>query len=343
MSDRHHWDVRGPVRTVDVHRTWRYWKRGSGESAPCELTENSDHTIVNFRPDGAISRHWHQNWDGSEWTTVHTFDDADRLVSVRNESSSGESNLGLYEYDPGGRLLRCFSRAADGSERTLETYSYDADGRKTKTHCVVLAAQQPNTNYGWRVEGSKVVYFAPNTAKLTTTYDPAGRPTAVLFHDAAGALTSQISLLYDESGDLIEESQTHVVSPFSSFEDQGTSEQRQALRGLLSGPISRRVHRYDAFGHCIETLSSTFGTLGSGRETMDYNQYGDLIAQTSEDESREVGIDDAGRLVDRPAHQTRSETRFLYEYDARGNWTSKVIEPDTSSTERRTLTYFDPI
>ncbi len=163
-----------------------------------------------------------------------------------------------------------------------------------------------------------------------------------------------MDLLYDESGRLIEESQTHVVSPFSSLEQQLNPAQRESLRSLLRGPTSRRVHRYDTLGHRIETISFTFGRLGNHRETMNHNQYGDIIAQTSEDENREYGFDEEGQLAERPASQHRSEARFLYEYDAVGNWTSrtsKVTETrsnetqefSVTSTERRTLTYFDPI
>jgi YD repeat-containing protein len=351
MSDRPHWELRGPVRSVDLQRTWRYWKRGSGDSDACELTENSDRSIAEFRPDGAISRRWHHNPDGSEWTTIHLYDDAGRLISVHNESSSGQSNLGLYEYDTAGRPTRQLSRDAAGKQRTIEIYTYDAEGHKTKTHFIDLAAQSQNAHYCLGVEGSETSYVAPNAATLTTVYGQSGRPTTVLFHDAASALLSQVDLRYDESGYLLEESQTHVVSPFSSFEEQLNSAQREALRSLLSGPTSRRVHRYDALGRCIETISSTFGQLGNHRETMDYNQYGDIIAQTSEDETREYGFDEEGQLAERPATQHRSEARFLYEYDAIGNWTSKVTETrsnetqdfSVTSTERRTLTYFDPI
>jgi YD repeat-containing protein len=351
MSDRPHWELRGPVHSVDLQRTWRYWKRGPAESDACELIENGDRSIAEFRPDGAISRRWHHNPDGSEWTTIHLYDDAGRLISVHNESSSGQSNLELYEYDAAGRPTRQLSHDADGRERTIEICTYAAEGRKTKNHFIDLAAQSPNTHYSLGVEGSKTSYSAPNAASLTTAYDQSGRPTTVLFHDGAGALLGQVDLLYDESGHLIEESQTHVVSPFSSFEEQLNSAQREALRSLLSGPTSRRIHRYDKLGRCIETQSSTFGPLGSHRETMDYNQYGDLIAQTSEDENREYGFDEEGHLADRPAKQHRSEARFLYEYDALGNWTSKITETrsnetqdfSVTSTERRTLTYFDPI
>jgi hypothetical protein len=339
MSDRPRWELRGPVRSVDLHRAWSH------------ITENGDLSIAEFRPDGALSRSWHRNPDGSEWTTVHAYDDAGRLISVRNEPSSGQSNLELYEHDPAGRPTRHLSRDAAGNERTIESYKYDVEGRKTKTHFIDLSAQRPNTNYSWGVEGSKASYSAPNAVTLTTTYHHAGRPATVLFHDAAGALLSRVDLLYDESGRLIEESQTHVVSPFSSFEAQLNPAQREALRSLLSGPTSRRVHRYDALGLCIETVSSTFGQLGNQRETMDYNQHGDLIAHTFQDENREYGFDEEGHVADRPATQHRSETRFLYEYDAFGNWTSKIAATlsdgaqdfSVTSTERRTLTYFDPI
>jgi hypothetical protein len=99
------------------------------------------------------------------------------------------------------------------------------------------------------------------------------------------------------------------------------------------------------------TNSSLFGQLANNRETMHYNQYGDLIAQTSEDENREYGFYDEGHLAERPSRQHRSEARFLYKYDSAGTWTSKVTETrsdenqnfSVASTERRTLTYFDPI
>jgi hypothetical protein len=142
-----------------------------------------------------------------------------------------------------------------------------------------------------------------------------------------------------------------VVSPFSSLDEQLNPAQREALRGLLSGPISRRLHRYDRLGNRIETLSHMFGSIGKDRETLDYNQHGDPIAQISEHESREYGVNEEGQLADRLAHQNRSEARFRYEYDTRGNWTSKVTEVrngddanfSVTSTERRTVTYFDPI
>jgi YD repeat-containing protein len=344
MSDRDRWDLRGPVRTADIHRTWRYWKRGSEESDACELTESGDHSIVDFRPDGAISRHWHQNLDGSEVTDTHAYDAAGRLVSVQFESSTRPGGLRFYEYDQLGRLARLFSRDPDGNDRTFESYSYDAEGRKTKTYFA-----DRTINYG--VDGSIAFYSAPNAATITTIYNQADRPTELLFHDAAGVLLSRVVFRYDESGNLTEETQTHLVSLFPDFQDKLPPAQLEIVRDLLSGPTSRRVHRYDALGRRIETLSSMFGSLGSGRETLDYNQYGDLIAQTAEDEEHDYGFNEEGQLASGPARKNCSEARFRYEYDTRGNWISQVIGSGSgdnqdfspTSTERRTLTYFDPI
>jgi hypothetical protein len=346
MSDRARWDLRGPVRTLHLHRTWRYSNR-SAESNACELTESGDHSIVEFRPDGAITRHWHRNPDNSEITFTHVYDALGRLVSAQSESSHGPTHLQLYEYDSLGRLARFLSRDAGGSERTIETYSYHADGRKTKTHSV------PRTegHFGYAIEGSKASYCVPDAATVTTSYNQAGRPTELLFRDAAGTLLSRVDVLYDESGNLVEETQTHAVSPFAKFEQSLPPEQLEALRAVLAGPFTQRVHRHDARGNRIETISTMFGAVGKDRETLEYNEYGDPIAQTSEHESREYGFNETGQLDSRPGEEGRSEARFLYEHDAHGNWISKVVEgrhgdnPDfsVSSTERRTLTYFDPI
>jgi YD repeat-containing protein len=336
MSDRDRWELRGPVRIVEITRTWQ---------------QNGDHSIVEFRPDGAISRHWHRNPDNSEFTAVRIYDDAGRLISVEEQSASGSRHLNRNEYDDRGRLARILAPDIEGNQRIRETYSYDAEGRKTKTYFVDLAAQRPNTNYSWGVEGSEASYSAPNAATITTSYDQAGRPMELLFRDAPGALVSRVACVYDESGNLTEEVQTLLVSPFPEFEAQLPPDQLAALRGVVSGPFARRVHRYDALGRRIETLSSLFGLIGKSRETLAYNEYGDPVAQTSEEESREYGFSDEGQLDSRPGSRSRSEARFLYEYDARGNWTSKVVEaghgdnPDFSvtSSEHRALTYFDPI
>jgi hypothetical protein len=278
---------------------------------------------------------------------MHSFDGAGLLTRTETQSPAGELHLSLYEYDAMGRLDRHRSRDPAGKERIVETCTYDDAGHKTKTHFVDSAPPQPMS---WGIEGSKVFYSAPGAAKMTTVYNDAGRPAEVLFHDASGELISRIDFLYDEAGHLVEEIQTRAQFPFPNV-DELPPDQREAVRAILGGPFTRFVHRYNEAGLRIETVSSLFGSLGKGREFFAFNDHGDLASQISENESREYGFSDLEGMVDRPGRQERSVARFLYEYDARGNWTSKITEaghgdhPDfsVSSTELRALTYFDPI
>jgi hypothetical protein len=82
---------------------------------------------------------------------------------------------------------------------------------------------------------------------------------------------------------------------------------------------------------------------------MSYNEHGDVIHETSQDDDREFSVDDEGQLITGPASErvSRSEARFAYEYDEHGNWLSKTIEVrggsdrdfTLSSVECRTITY----
>jgi len=324
MSDRDGWDLRGPVRSVDIE----LGGRGSRHE---------------FRPDGALVRQWHQNGDGSESTLIYTYDAADRLESVRFENSSGPTSLRRYEYDEAGRIVRLLLRDHEGTERVLEGYAYDAQGRKTKTYFA-------HETVGYGVDGSKTFYSAPNATTIITVYNGAHRPTELLFRDAAGALLSRVDFRYDEFGNLIEESQTLSESPLPpNFLEQLNPAQREAVRELLVNEAPQIIHRYDAFGRRIETVSQ-FGQLSTDRVSTGYNEYGDLSQEITEREQREFGFkEEGGPLESGPIQRSRSELRFRYEYDARGNWTSKVIESRygesqdflVASTERRTLIYFD--
>jgi hypothetical protein len=84
---------------------------------------------------------------------------------------------------------------------------------------------------------------------------------------------------------------------------------------------------------------------------MTYNSHGDLLEELSACEQSNWSIDEHGQLLD-SANKTsvsRSEARFQYDYDARGNWVKKVVESRggtdlefrVSTVEERTLTYSD--
>lgn len=331
MADLAKWDLRGPVRSVETHLAFR---------------DKPDRDILEFRPDGAIARHWHRYQNGLETTETFSYDSTGKLISLQFENSAAQCSLWIYEYDALGRLLRQFSRDASGVERNADTYSHDANGRMTKIH----RAPQTTGTYGHSVDG-KAFYSGPHAAVITTIHNPAGQPAEMLFQDSGGALVSRVDFQYDDAGNLIEEAQSHMVSPFASHLHELKPEHRAALESVLAGPMQRSQHRYDEQGRRIETLRSLFGSLGNERITMEYNQHGDLVAQTSREESREYGFDDQDQPVDRPGPHTYSETRFVYEYDSHGNWTSKIAqgraddhsEFSSSISECRTIVYYDAL
>jgi len=73
MSELEQWGLRGPVHTCRLQRTWQSQKR-NGDA--CELVEPGDVSEMEFRLDGSIAKHWHQNFDGSQGTTTYERDSA---------------------------------------------------------------------------------------------------------------------------------------------------------------------------------------------------------------------------------------------------------------------------
>ena len=346
MTIRDRWGLRGPVQSCRLERR-RFLSRCGADT--CEAEEHGDMSNVEFRPDGSLARQWHRNPDGSEWTTTLQYDHAGRLLTVREENTAGLVGVQIYEYDTAGRLARLIARDKDGSERVAETYAYDIAGRKKKTLYVDLATQRPNTQYAWGVEGSDSSYSAPGAATLTTIYDERERPNTLLFHDVQGRLLSRVEFRYDEAGHLVEEAQTKADDAMPpEMLAQLNAAQLEALRTLFGA--ARQLHRYDKQGCRIETRSQ-LGPLGGHRKTMAYNDHGDQTEEVFEHETREHAMDDQGRLSDSPTKESakRSEARFRYIYDTRGNWVEKVIEGrggvdqdfTVSSIERRLLAYYD--
>src|SRR5688572_14518544 len=107
MTERDRWDLRGPVQSCRLERTW-YGTRRVGDV--CERVEHGDTAIVEFRRDGGLARRSQHSWNGSEWTSTYEYDDSGRLVIVREHNASGPVHFRRYEYDSAGRLERLIAR-----------------------------------------------------------------------------------------------------------------------------------------------------------------------------------------------------------------------------------------
>jgi YD repeat-containing protein len=315
MTDRDRWDLRGPVHTCRLERTWE---------------ERGDTAVVEFRRDGSLARRTHINWDGSEWTSTREYDAEGRLLREQNTNASGAAGSRVYEYDSHGRLSRIINRGEDGQERVTEDYEYDAAGLKKKTHYVDAAA------------------ISAGSVAIAVGEADREQPAEKVLQDSNGRLLCRVEFTYDDAGRLVSEQLTSLADmPPAEHLAKMTPAAAAAARVLAS---TTRHHRYDDRGRRIETRTSMFGPLGLSWQTMAYNEHDDKIEEISEDDHRAGSIDDEGGFIESPAERSvhRSEARFRYEYDSHGNWIAKVVEGrndadkefTVSTRERRTLVYF---
>jgi hypothetical protein len=343
MTERDRWGLRGPVQVCRHQRTW--YARRCGENE-CLTEESGDTSTFEFHPNGSLALHRHLNPDGSEWNTIYEYDDTSRLRVRRSGDAAGNTNLRLYEYDDSGRLSRIIERTEGGNDRVVESYDYSSYGRKTKTQCVDLTSQRRNTHYSFGVEGTDTCYSAPGAATLTTLYNEREQPIEVVFCDVTGRRLSRVEFLYDTAGNLVDESQTTAVEALPAEMTASLNQaQLETVRALCGAAM---MHRYDEQGHRVETRSR-LGSIGGDIKTMTYNEHGDQIGEVNEREERNYTLDEEGRISDSPTREiaTRSEARFQYDYDARGNWVMKTVESRSgtgndftvSTVERRTIGY----
>jgi hypothetical protein len=112
-----------------------------------------------------------------------------------------------------------------------------------------------------------------------------------------------------------------------------------AVKAAFSDDVfCKMLYAYDARGRLMERTMS-MGMLWEERRTSEYVDRDDPIAETTK--SWEHGV---------AQPQSGQRTRFDYQYDARGNWTERIVmsrsgsqqEFQRSNVERRTITYYEP-
>jgi hypothetical protein len=297
----------------------------------------------------------HHNPDGREWTTSHTYDAGGLLREIETCDGTGPVSKSIYYYDSIGHIERVVARAADGTENTVQTFTYD-EQHKTHTQHFHPAPGRLGAGVMYSIEGSDAAVSAPGATSMTTVYDDHDRPVETLFHDSQRRILSRVTLHYDDAGRVVEESQTTEMEEALPTEmlDQLNPAQLQSIKAVFGLGEGRqkwtRVHRYDDEGRRIETVFH-FGTLGGERKTMAYNDHGDLSEEKSYRARNELSFDDQGRVVEgkepSPGEAPTAEARFYHQYDEHGNWIersgatrSQSDKPFVQcSVERRSLTY----
>jgi hypothetical protein len=349
VSDLAKWNIHGPVHTL---RT---------EFAEWDLTlerwQAVQHFTLNqFHPDGKIGESEFHNPGGSISRSSHTYDAKGRWQGTRFQMNDDPPGRMICSYDEHGRLTRVVSVDRDETERESEAYHYDQDGKKTKVYSI--PELEPKTGFMYGIEGTAQLYGADGATTITTRYDEGGRPLELAFRDANQLVLRRVVFTRDSTGLLMKE-EMHLCEgiPFPRMESEfenappGAREAAAATFANLFGPdavMSSTTYTYDREGRQQERRTR-MGELSDQRTTFRYDTYGNPIEQTNEYHFHEMQIDEEGNLLPANEGSHAQDVRFEYTYDARGNWTERVVwsrlHPNPnfqrSNVERREITYYE--
>jgi hypothetical protein len=354
MSDLTGWHVHGPVRMLRrEHAEW--------DAARDTWNEPRGLTVVSFRPDGQFLTSEFHNPDGSVARSSCAYDESGRLLETQWSMNDVPGLRLLYSYDSLGRRVEAVEVAVDGARRPIESWQYDHGGRTLKRR--VLEAQPAGvcstgecSSVMYAIEGTDGAYSAPGAVSSTTVYDDRQLPSEVTFHDSQDGLVLRVVLTRDDEGRLINEQASYgglgPLYPSDAALAKASPEDRAELVAVLAtvfgnGSFAQATYAYDARGRLVERVRR-LGNLSEDRTTFRYEDRDEPIEEILDERNQRLEPDEQGVMQTNEEEPRRHEYRFEYDYDAHGNWTTRVvsirISPQTelqrSNVERRTITYY---
>ncbi len=335
----------GSVRSVRI--ALAEWNAGQGVWEPLRARE-----VLVFRRDGGLERADYHNPDGSVATTSCVYDDAGRVTETRFRAGDGTVSRRVHTCDEAGRPARVELVDASGASREIERYHYGGRGLRTKVQ--YLEVRSANVAFGY--EGSEQSIGAPGATSVTVSYDEQERPVETVFHGPGGAMVRRVAMVRDAAGRLVgEEVSFGGQSPFpiAPALPGASAGDHAALAGVVAsafagGLFSTTSYAYDEAGRLTEKITR-IGLLSEQRERFRYDGHGNPVEQESVTVSREIGQDERGAPVARESPPVEGRWRFEYRYDARGNWTERIVSIrhmdaagfQPSNIERREIAYYE--
>jgi hypothetical protein len=272
------------------------------------------YTDDTFSRQGYLLERQHRNPDGSHWSIVCRYDEHGRILERELAGEKPEARqLFSYRYDPLGRLDRVMLLSPQEGERVFESVQYAADGTKAKTSYPAPLDESRRKTTGVCVES--MLHLSIDAVVIMTILDASDRPIRKVLYDEDDRVIRRVAFRYDARGLLLEEGELVGGSVRDDF---------------------RNLYRYDASSRRVEA-DTRWGSLGGVRRTFAYNDRGDIVQETIE-QNTGLMSDDTGPRAWRQ--------EFAYQYDSYDNWierTTKTIlsagGTRVSMIERRDLTY----
>jgi len=236
---------------------------------------------------------------------------------VQTVTTVTEKAKGIISYNIKGNQIEEIYKGSAPLIEFKKIHTYDAQGRRTKTdYC-----GREGDNIPWKTKHY--------------TYDAKGRLTQEIYclsfgcddktvytYDSKENLTEEV--LYYPGGDSVKIRLTHT------YDSQGLRTQTTAWQAHGPGlGIGETVQKYDAKGKVTECTTHYTGRKAGDEEgrldflpydlitTNKYNSNGDIIEQTTYDTRSRRGDEEE---CDYPP----CRTIYVYEYDAKGNWTKQT-------------------
>ncbi len=342
--------LRGPVRQCVEQTTY---------VADSAISERSFTSTSVYSPAGWLLQTRMQQSSGPDYVTTYTYDAAGRLLKVTSGNDpSGAGKLDTtYNYDDHGQLHSVTS----GTNDSDVTYDVDENGRRRGVGHFPVFTLTPNTAIGampW--ENGDLFFPPPSGGTVTTLYDQRDRPVEGQVRDASGQLMMRFVRTYDAQGrmqsdKLIPENMESAVP--QELGGELNDAQRKAIAQFMGNAFAtgESAYQYDSQGLVVEKRLAG-GGRGDELTKTAYNDHGDVSDEMTvrierPDWGAEYGMDEHGNMV--PTSQpkapdpSRYETRYTYEYDAQGNWTTRTMsqrsgqdEFKTSMVIHRTVSYY---
>ena len=343
MIDVGHWKLREHVRTLRSEIV--EWDAAAQDWRPASYFQ-----FVAFDRDGRVVQLDQRGAEGSVFRTTYSYDSDGRLRETQAGTAGAKAvSRVVYTYDETGRPLAVTQIGESGIARVTHTSTYDERGRRTTVRDLPPAAADVPMTFS--IDGSEIGYGAPGAKTMTTRYDERDLSREVLIQDADGAIIRRITLTRDREGRVVTE-EAQNIAPFNLPDPPGPvpaedHEQLQALVKRVFGAI-RTTYDYDAGGRLV-FRTQQMGLLGEERITYAYDERGNPIEELHESINREMHLDRDGGPTSSGDRTRIHEVRFSYEYDARGNWTMRIVESRLdrdaqfarSNAERRTIDYYE--
>jgi YD repeat-containing protein len=317
MSDLAQHDVHGPVATLRTELA--NWDAAKDDWKPA-----STPTLVRFRPDGQIAE--------ADPRITFTYNEAGRLL----ETSFPDGKI-VCTYDEKGRLIRTVRIDEKGNSSESGIFRYDSGGRKTRIQFV--AKLQGDSDMQYAIDGTEIAIGARGAATVTTVYDDHDLSVEALIHDATHQMLRRATITRDSAGRVVKGEVLFGTEPlFPDLESKlkdAPPETRESIRAAIvagfgsNGVFASYAYTYDQKGRRMSRVIR-LGKMHEDRTTYVYDDHDNPIETAGEDEGG------------------RQRTRFIYQYDAQGNWTEKETWPEAEhdkdfrrwSIERRQITYF---